>query len=244
MDARLYQFPISHYCEKARWALDYKGVPFQVQTLLPGLHSKALKRIVPDSTVPVLQIDNVLIQGSDQIIDHLDTIFPDKPLTPRDEEQRQQVLEWERFAAHKIADPLRCFFYHYMFDDPKTLVPLFSQGGPWYGNLLMTLIFKQLNRRMRAGYQINQRTAQVAMHVIDKAIKQLEEHLIGRDFLVGDSFSRADLAVCALISPLVLPERGYMKPSSLSAQSVLDYRMAHIHSPVFRWVNTIYNTYR
>ena len=24
----LYQFQFSHFCEKARWALDYKGVPY------------------------------------------------------------------------------------------------------------------------------------------------------------------------------------------------------------------------
>ena len=244
MDVRLYQFPVSHYCEKARWALDYKGVPFSVQTLLPGLHIKALRRIAPDSTVPVLQLHDVVIQGSDQIIDHLDALYPDKPLTPQDATLRQQAREWETFAANKIADPLRCFFYHYLLDDPKGLIPLFSQGGPWYGTFLMRMIYTNLNRRMRAGYQINQRTAQIAMHVVAKAIEKLEAHLRDRPFLVGDSFSRADLAVCALLSPLVLPERGYLKQSALRAQPLLDYRMAHIHSPVFRWVNAIYNTYR
>jgi glutathione S-transferase len=244
MDTRLYQFPVSHYCEKARWALDYKGVPYQAQTLLPGLHIRMLKRIAPDSSVPVLQMHDVVIQGSDQIIDHLDKRLPDKPLTPKDATLRQQTAEWETFAANKIADPLRCFYYHYLLDDPKTLIPLFSEGGPWYGNLLMRVMFTTIKNRMRAGYQINPRTAQVAMHVLDKAIKQLEEHLASRHFLVGDSFSRADLSVCALLSPLVLPERGYLKQNTLSVQPLLDYRMARIHSPVFRWVNTIYNTYR
>ena len=26
---KLLEFPHSHYCEKARWALDYKGIPFE-----------------------------------------------------------------------------------------------------------------------------------------------------------------------------------------------------------------------
>lgn len=244
MDANLYQFPVSHYCEKARWALDYKGVPYQTQTLLPGLHIRKLKAIAPDTTVPVLHLQDAIIQGSDQIIDHLDQLLPDKPLTPQDPALRQQVLEWENFAASKIADPLRCFFYHYLLDDPKTLIPLFSEGGPWYGSLLIRLTFPQLKQRVRTAYHINQRTAQVAMHVVDKAIRKLEQHLATHSFLVGENFSRADLSVCALLSPLVIPERGYLKLKSLTAPALLDYRKQHISSPVFRWVNTIYNTYR
>lgn len=244
MSTTLYQFPISHYCEKARWALDYKGVPYQVKTLLPGLHVKTLRRIVPDTTVPVLLINNSAVQGSDQIIDHLDQLVSEKPLTPQDATQRQEAAEWESFAANKIADPLRCFYYHHLLDDPKKLIPLFSEGGPWYGKFVVGLIFNKLRQRMREGYHINQRTAQVAMHVVDKAIKQLEEYLQDRAFLVGENFSRADMTVCALLSPLVLPERGYLKQGTLTAQALIDYRMARVNSPVFRWVNTIYNNYR
>ncbi|MGR9114583.1 MAG: glutathione S-transferase N-terminal domain-containing protein [Gammaproteobacteria bacterium] len=32
----LYRFPVSHYCEKVRWALDYKQLDFQTKNLLPG----------------------------------------------------------------------------------------------------------------------------------------------------------------------------------------------------------------
>jgi glutathione S-transferase len=32
----LYQFQFSHYCEKARWALDYKGLAYAPKNLLPG----------------------------------------------------------------------------------------------------------------------------------------------------------------------------------------------------------------
>jgi len=244
MHAILYEFPVSHYCEKARWALDFKGVPYRRRTLLPGLHVKRLKSRLPDSTVPVLETQGELIQGSDQIIDYLDQQFPDKPLTPDDPTHKQQALEWEEFAAKKIADPLRCFYYHYLLDHPSILLPQFCANGPWYGPALMKLGYRQLARRMRVAYQINPRTAQVAMHVVDKAIKTLESHLADRAFMVGDQFSRADLSVCALMSPLVVPERGYLKLQSLNTQHLLDYRKAHINSPVFRWVNTLYNNYR
>ncbi len=34
---KLYEFAISHYCEKVRWALDYKGVAYESRVLAPAL---------------------------------------------------------------------------------------------------------------------------------------------------------------------------------------------------------------
>ena len=34
----LYHLKVSHYNEKARWALDYKGVPHVRRAAIPGRH--------------------------------------------------------------------------------------------------------------------------------------------------------------------------------------------------------------
>ena len=39
---RLYTFRISHFSEKARWALDLQGLPYEESTLLPGPHGHPL----------------------------------------------------------------------------------------------------------------------------------------------------------------------------------------------------------
>ncbi|MCY7272430.1 MAG: glutathione S-transferase N-terminal domain-containing protein, partial [Phormidesmis sp. CAN_BIN44] len=39
----LLQFSTSHYCRKARLALGYKQVSYQVENLTPGLHALKLK---------------------------------------------------------------------------------------------------------------------------------------------------------------------------------------------------------
>ena len=51
---KLYQFPISHYCEKIRWALEYKGLEYRKVNLLPGFHIKTTTKLVGKSSVPVL----------------------------------------------------------------------------------------------------------------------------------------------------------------------------------------------
>ena len=43
MAVKLYQFCISHYSEKVRWALDYKDIKYQPVNLLPGQHSRTIK---------------------------------------------------------------------------------------------------------------------------------------------------------------------------------------------------------
>ncbi|MBW2292390.1 MAG: glutathione S-transferase N-terminal domain-containing protein, partial [Deltaproteobacteria bacterium] len=41
----LYEFSLSHYNEKARWALDYKGIPYRSRPVLPGFHQGILRRL-------------------------------------------------------------------------------------------------------------------------------------------------------------------------------------------------------
>ena len=54
MAARLVTIPISHFCEKARWALDRAGVDYVEQRHLQVIHVFAARRAGGGRTVPVL----------------------------------------------------------------------------------------------------------------------------------------------------------------------------------------------
>ena len=65
----LYIFTISHYCEKARWALDYLGIDVDVQILAPGTHIEIANKLgLKRGSVPFLRVGEIVIQGSDAII--------------------------------------------------------------------------------------------------------------------------------------------------------------------------------
>jgi len=98
----LYQFPISHYCEKIRWTLDYKQLDYQVKNLLPGLHTLTTKKLATRSSVPILVDDRKVIQGSSRIITYLDEKFPKNSLTPEDSQLKAQALEWEKYFIAKL----------------------------------------------------------------------------------------------------------------------------------------------
>ncbi|MGH8177498.1 MAG: glutathione S-transferase N-terminal domain-containing protein [Steroidobacter sp.] len=68
----LYVFRFSHFSEKVRWALDFKGIPYTPRHLLPGFHMRTARNLAPRSGVPILKVDDVVIQDSTEIINFLE----------------------------------------------------------------------------------------------------------------------------------------------------------------------------
>ena len=60
---RLITIPISHYCEKARWALDRAGIAYREERHVQLVHRVAARRAGGGSTVPVLVTDRRCARG-------------------------------------------------------------------------------------------------------------------------------------------------------------------------------------
>ena len=222
----LHQFPISHYCEKARWALDYKGLEYRLKNHLPGLHFKKMKAVVPFSSVPVLEHDGHYIQGSAAIISHLDTQFPTRPLTPQASEAREEALRWETFCDDNIGPHVRRFCYHTLLDYPDLVIPFFAQGGPFWGKAFLRMIFPKLQGVMRKAMQIREPYVSESREALEKAIQTLSQAYGERPYLAGEQFSRADLAAASLLAPLFMPPQyGLQWPSAMP-------------EPLQSWVNS------
>ncbi len=238
----LYQFPISHYCEKIRWALEYKKLDYQVNNFLPGLHGTQAKKIAGSTSLPILLHDGYAVQNSRDIIDYLDHQFPEFPLTPAEPHLREEALAWEKFADEEIGIPVRMVCYHILLDHPDVLIPLFTANGPWYGPMLMKIIFSKLSRRMRALMKLDEKTAQLANKRLERAIDKVYSHLKNRAFLTGDRFTRADLTTAALLAPLCKAEKYGLNwpktyPEPLEA-------VIAAYTDKIAWVNSIYKHYR
>ena len=73
----LLQFSTSHYCRKARLALGYKGIDYQVENLTPGLHILKLSPLTKGlTTVPVLIAADEIIADSTAIFRYLEKVVP------------------------------------------------------------------------------------------------------------------------------------------------------------------------
>ncbi len=189
----LLQFSTSHYCRKARLALGYKQITYQVENLTPALHILRVKPLSGATTVPVLlpQLKNcpAVVADSTEIINFLETYQPDPPLYLADADQQKEALRLEEYFDESIGTAARFVYYQFRANEGKQIDPsLMSQ-------IVIAIV--------RSQYGINERSAKVAAQKIADAIAMLGE--FWQDgYLIGDRFSVADLTAAALLSPLGL----------------------------------------
>ena len=76
MSVVLWHIEISHYNEKARWALDYKGIPYELRTPMPGAHRLTALRVTrgKHDRLPVIELDGRRIGDSTAIIEALERV--------------------------------------------------------------------------------------------------------------------------------------------------------------------------
>ena len=119
----LYQFALSHYCEKARWALDYKGVDYKIVNFVPGPHLFQTRRIASQTSLPIMVENGTVIQDSTEIIHYLDQKYPKNPLTPLREDLKKEAIELEEYFDEEVGVHLRRFFYFLSKTRGATQVP-------------------------------------------------------------------------------------------------------------------------
>lgn len=241
----LYQFSFSHFCEKVRWALDYKHQSYRVVNLLPGFHVVSTRRIAPNSAVPILLNGSNVVQNSSDIITFLDQHIPAYPLTPACPTQSQAALAWESYLDAEIGVTLRQWFYFHALPKRQWALHFLTRDMPWHRRALFGACFPIVRTKMIQLMQITPATAKAAEQRLLTALDKLDLHLLtGRQFLVDDQFSRADLTACALLSPLCINH----EPAAVQAQflpdSVQVLRQQHQSRPYFMWVQKMYQNYR
>jgi len=173
-DTLLYQFPLSHYCEKARWALDFKGVPFQTVNLLPGLHLLTTRRMATRTTVPILSYEGQIHQDSTDILHFLEEKFPSPPLFPDTVAESSEALDWEEFCDEEIGRHLRRFLYHHLLDESKFMPRLLTEQAPWYGRYVYAFTYPGLKRLMRKAMRIYPEKVEKSTWRLNEALAKLD----------------------------------------------------------------------
>lgn len=238
----LYQFPISHYCEKIRWALDYKGAPYQVKNLLPGQHVKFAKSVAPRSSVPILKAGDTYIQGSAKIIDWLDEHYPQRPLTPTDEGLKAEALQWEIFADRDLGPHVRRWCYFTLLEHPKAVLPALTTGAPLLMKPLFRVLFPKVRELMKKTMAIYPDESHDSRVKVDAALAHIDERVRDNSYLVGDSFTRADLAVVAMLAPLFMPKQYGVKWPTVIPEPLQSWRLAR--QDKLDWAESVYRSNR
>jgi glutathione S-transferase len=244
---RLYTFVVSHFAEKARWALDWKGVEYAERQLTPGLHRRVLRSLgAPGGTVPVLQDEDRVTQGSAAIIDYADRRWPDRPLTPADPALQTQAAELEHWLDAEVGEPLRRVFYASALDSRELVVQLFTQGGAWWAPWFFRWAYPRVAGIIRKMYAITPGNVAGDRVRLDAAFARIEQLLARGDHLVGDRFSRADLTLAALIAPLWAPPEHCTRwpPEDLYPQDLRELRARLAGRRARDWTLRMYRAHR
>lgn len=244
---QLYVFGLSHYCEKAHWTLDYKRADYRLVRLLPGPHFFQVRRFAARTTVPVVVDGSEVVQGSDRIIDYLDARIQERPLTPTNATACKEARAWEARFDEEVGKPVRRIIYFHVLARQSLVVPMFTANGPWWGRAFYSAGgFATVRRLIRSAYAIRAETVEKDVVTLRRAFDAVEARLSDRPYLVGDSFTRADLTLAALAAPFYPPaEHPFSYPADASLpEGLIELRREFDDRPVGDIVRRLYQAHR
>src|SRR4051812_44892062 len=201
----LWHLKVSHYNEKARWALDYKGVPHVRRAVMPGQHPELARRLTGGSTLPVLSVNGDAVGDSTKIIELLEQLRPDPPLYPADPREREQALAAEDFYDEELGPHTRRLAVHHMLPEPRLLLGAFFPDLTGRRRLAARAAFPLIRRRFRTTLGVDETGVQTAFEKLHAAGERFTSEVGPDGHLVGRAFSVADLTLASLLAPLVAP---------------------------------------
>ena len=244
MTVKLLEFPHSHYCEKARWVLDFKGVSFEPVAILPGLHMVTVRKYAPNTSVPVLLSDDKIVQGSSEIIEYLDQKYPTLRLTPANPGDHLACLKLEQTIGENLGQNIRRILYSSLLAYPDFIRHCFTHPMPKFKQIFFTLFYPLLRSKIYSTYVISSEKVDDSKKELDAALSELEDKLKQGQYLVGNQFSRADLTVASMLSLLVMPPEHPFPWQEIPDPAMVDFFNQYNDHSVFEWVRTIYRDHR
>ncbi len=243
----LWQLELSHYNEKARWALDFKRIDHVRRPLLPGAHLLIVRRLTDGAceTTPVLTLDGSAIGGSSQIIAALERYRPEPALYPADEAQRTRALELEALCDVELGEHVRRAAYQHLLVRPDLLLPSFLHNQPPFARALLRGVFPLLSAGIRRRFRITHEQAAESRARVLAAVELLEHELAdsGNDYLVGDRFTVADLTAAALLYPIARPA-SFPYPIPEVPAPAREFMDSLADRPIGVWVALMYDRHR
>lgn len=214
---RLVTIGVSHYCEKARWALDRLGVPYVEEPHPPAFHVPAAWRLGGRRTVPVLVTPGSALADSTDILLFLDRAIAPPParLYPEEPSLRSEVLALEDELDEVLGPHVRRFAYFHLLEHPQ-LLELVTARVPTHERVLLRLTIPLAKLLMRRSLRIDAAGAARSLQRIHEVFARIDARLSdGRRSLCGDRFSAADLTLAALSAPLLMPPEYVVPGASL-----------------------------
>jgi len=204
---RLVTIPISHYCEKARWALDRAALPYREERHVQAIHVVAARRAGGRRTVPVLVTPERVLAESSEIVEWADErTIPDRRTLPADTETRSDVQALCRRFDDQLGPAGRRLIYVHMLPQRHLALEYNNAGVPGWEDRAITLgwpvAVAVMHRALGITPGVEIEDEKTVYREFDFAAELLAD---GRPYLCGERFTAADLTFSALAAPVIVP---------------------------------------
>jgi glutathione S-transferase len=206
---RLITLPISHYCEKARWALERAGLDYREERHVQAVHRLVSRRAGGEGTTPVLVTPEGVFAQSREILDYADREL-DEPvrLFPADPAQRQEVEALSTWLDEDLGPAGRRLMYAHMESQRQLMLATNNQGVPAWEDRALRVTWPVAMRIVKRVLEIDDRTIARDEPRVRGSFERVSERLSdGRPFLCGPRFTAADLTFAALAAAVLVPEQ-------------------------------------
>ncbi|EKF73890.1 transferase [Alcanivorax hongdengensis A-11-3] len=166
MTMKLYGAALSPFVRKTRVVLALKGLEYESVHVDPNNPPPDYEKISPMKRIPALEVDGQYLADSAAICAYLERIQPQPALYPSDPMAYARTLWFERYIDYDIA--ANCTF------------------GVFRNRIIMPLIGKTCDEDKVQHYLAEK---------IPPLLAYLDRELEGREYLVGDSLTIADIAM-------------------------------------------------
>ena len=259
---KLIAIPFSHYCEKARWALDHFGVDYEQVSYLPMLHipgvmwqtrlrlGQSEKTSTPMSTPIVVTDEGEVIHDSAKIVRWLCAKYSDEGTALYPERLRDEIEAVEDELGEQVGPHARRYAYFGVLgSSSKVLSGLVRDNAPALQRMAFTVTRPVMVAALRRSLGVHERGAARSLERVRDVFDRYGKRLEGRRYLVGDRFTAADLTMAALAAPVVGigHEHGYgakMPRLDDLADEPRQVMTELADSPVGRFIHRIYAEHR
>lgn len=206
----LYELHWSHYCEKVRLALNYMGLEWRAVDIdafrKDQLRTRPLPDGLPTHTVPAIHDDvsGHFVMDSTPILHYLAAHYPAAPaLFPTDPAERAEVqrrlLEFDSGLAIAMR---RLGYTQVILECPELLTQLFlghRANGLFVRRGLRRLTGHVIGLMLCKRFDFH-RSRELGLYESTLAyLRGLAAWMRGRDYVVGQQFSAADLTLAAML---------------------------------------------
>jgi glutathione S-transferase len=203
----LITIPISHYCEKARWALDRAAVSYRERAHLQLLHWLPVRRAGGGKTAPVLVCGDRVLADSPDIVDEADRrASPERRLYPEDPSVAAEVRALEHDFDADLGPHGRRWMYDRLRGRRDLAIAYGCTGVPAWERRALPLVYPVFVRAIDRYLDITPITAAESEARVRASFDIVAERLSdGRRYLCGERFTAADLTFASLAAAVLMP---------------------------------------